>query len=240
MPAIFERKGPVVVFLASALSTMLELLIGFCTGFVLTIPPGPVAAFAIETTLHQGHRAGRGVALGVALVDTVFCLGVLFASSALVQWGIGVAEQHQTLSRILMTLIVLGILVVGMKQIIHPTSTVATSRVHLETHVPGSRPFLVGAATALSNGFNPTFLPSLTAIIASIHSMFPDATATGIQRAILAGGFGLGTYAWIHIITLVVRKHKEAMSPSMLKLIRRIGGVIFALFALWLLWKMYA
>ncbi|MFM8568801.1 MAG: LysE family translocator [Candidatus Kapaibacterium sp.] len=218
---------------------MLEFLVGFCTGFVLTIPPGPVAAFAIETSLHHGQRSGRGVAFGVALVDTVFCLGVLFASSALVQWGIGMAERNVMLSRILMTAVVLGILVVGIRQIVRPSTTVGSTRVHLESHVPGSRPFLVGAATALSNGFNPTFLSSLTAVIASIHTSFPVVTGSGVQRVLFAGGFGVGTYVWIHVITRVVLKHREAMSPAMLGLIRRIGGVIFTLFALFLLWKMY-
>jgi hypothetical protein len=57
---------------------------------------------------------------------------------------------------------------------------------------------------------------------------------------LFAGGFGAGTYLWLHAVTNVVRKHHGALSPTVMKLIRRIGGFIFALFALWILWKMSA
>lgn len=219
---------------------MLELFVGLCTGFVLTIPPGPVAAYALETTLHHGQRAGSRVALGVSAIDTMYCLGVLFASSALVQWAIGVADEHQTASMVVMTLIVIAVLIVGVHQMFRPSSTVAVSKVHLETHVPSTRPFLVGAATALSNGFNPTFLPSLTAVITSIHSALPSVTGTGTRRVLFAGGFGIGTYLWLYILTHLVGKHKAAMTPALLRAVRRTGGVIFVIFASWLLWKMYS
>jgi threonine/homoserine/homoserine lactone efflux protein len=217
-----------------------SVLIGLSCGFVLTIPPGPVASYTIETTLHSGYRSGRRVALGVAIVDTVFCLGVLFASSAIIHWGINWSEQHGQAALIMKYIIVGGILIAGILQMIRPSNVAAVSRVHLETHVPGSKPILVGAATALSNSFNPTFIPSLTAIITSVTAAIPGIAVSGADRLLFAGGFGAGTYLWLHTVTHVVRKHHGALSPAVMRLIRRVGGLIFVAFALWILWKMSA
>ncbi|MFN5866986.1 MAG: LysE family translocator [Candidatus Kapaibacterium sp.] len=222
------------------MNELFSLFIGGCCGFVLTIPPGPVASYTLETTLRVGYRAGRRVALGVAIVDTVFCLGVLFASSAIIQWGVDLAEQHSQVALVTKYTIVVGILAAGVFQMIRPSNVTTVSPVHLETHVSGSKPILVGAATALSNAFNPTFLPSLTAIITSISAAVPGIAVSGADRLLFAGGFGAGTYLWLHAVTNVVRKHHGALSPTLMKLIRRIGGFIFALFALWILWKMSA
>mgnify|MGYP006285811353 FL=1 len=216
---------------------MLSVIVGFCVGFVLTIPPGPVAAFTIESTVHHGKRAGRQVALGVAIVDTLFCLGVLFASSAFVQLGAEFASAHRSLFFILSLCVVVAILCAGLLQIFRSPSTTKSLVINVESHLRTNKPLFIGAATAVSNGINPTFIPSLMAIITSVHTQFPDISSSIVNRVVFAAGFGAGTFAWISIITAVAVRHHGLLSAETLRAIRRGGGVVFVVFGLWLLWK---
>ncbi len=216
---------------------MIALLVGLASGFVISMPPGPVAAFTIETTLSKGKRTGMSVGFGVAVVDMVFCLGILFASSAVLSNLFHLNAEYPTTSLVLKVAVIAAIIGYAFTQLQSKANETPTSRLHLEDRVQGSKPLIIGSATALSNAFNPTFLPSLTALLASISALVPQIQANMVDKWLFALGFGAGTYGWLHSIISMVHRHHALISTRTMVVIRRVGAVIFIVFALYLLWK---
>src|SRR5262245_34544984 len=60
------------------------LLVGLAVGFVLAIPPGPIAMACIHQGLAGQTRAGVALVLGASAMDSVYALLVALASSAFV------------------------------------------------------------------------------------------------------------------------------------------------------------
>ena len=61
------------------------LLVGLVVGFVLAVPPGPIAMACIHQGLAGQTRAGVALVLGASVMDSVYALLAAFASSALVE-----------------------------------------------------------------------------------------------------------------------------------------------------------
>ncbi len=219
---------------------MVALLVGLASGFVLSMPPGPVAAYTITTTLGKGKRTGMSIALGVAVVDTLFCIGILFASSAILQLLMSWSETFPTTAFVTKLAIIGGIIVYAVLQLRDKTTEAPHSRVHLEDRVQSSKPLIIGSATALSNAFNPTFLPALTAVLASVTTQLPQVHTNIVDKWLFALGFGVGTYGWLYGIISMVHRHHALVSPRTMVLIRRVGAVIFLVFAVYLLWKIFS
>ncbi len=214
---------------------MIALIAGLLSGFVISIPPGPVAAYAISVTLTKGLRTGLSIGIGVALVDTLFCLAILFASSAILASLGSFSSEYPTAALVGKCLVIGGILVFAILQIIRPAQEPHASRIHLEDRVQSSQPMIIGSATALSNAFNPTFLPSLTALLTSLTTQFvPQVHTSFADKWFFALGFGVGTYGWFYCIIRFVAKHHARISPTATLTIRRAGGVIFIVFAIYL------
>ena len=180
------------------------------------------------------------VGLGVAVIDTMFCLGILFASSAILGWLFQLSAEFPTAAMASKMLVILAILVYAISQLRSGSAELPHSRVHLEDKVQSSRPLIIGSATALSNAFNPTFLPSLTALLASISVQVPQVHANLLDKWLFALGFGAGTYGWLYVIISMVHRHHALVSPHTMLLIRRVGALIFIVFALYLSWKILA
>jgi arginine exporter protein ArgO len=66
------------------------LLVGLVVGFVLAIPPGPIAMACVQQGLAGQAREGLALVLGASAMDIVYALLAAFASSALVEalWGL--------------------------------------------------------------------------------------------------------------------------------------------------------
>src|SRR2546427_85667 len=62
------------------------LLAGLVVGFVLAIPPGPIAVACIRQALEGQERAAVQLAIGASAMDIVYALMAAFASSALFVW----------------------------------------------------------------------------------------------------------------------------------------------------------
>ena len=60
------------------------LLVGLVVGFVLAIPPGPIAIACLSQALAGQAREGLALALSASAIDIGYALLAAFASSALV------------------------------------------------------------------------------------------------------------------------------------------------------------
>lgn len=219
---------------------MISLLAGIIAGFVLAIPPGPVATYTIHTTLTNGKRSGLGIGIGVALVDMFFCLLVLFASTALFGQVESLVQEHPYISFATKLLIIGAIIIYSLIQLRSSSLPSSSPRIHLEEKVHSSKPIIIGSATALSNAFNPTFLPSLMATISTVTAQLPVSASPLLDKVLFIFGFGAGTYGWLHgLVTIVARHHAKISAPTML-LIRRISAIVLLVFGLYLAWKMFS
>jgi threonine/homoserine/homoserine lactone efflux protein len=65
------------------------LLVGLVAGFVMVMPPGPIAMACMRQALAGQAREGVALVLGVAAMDSGSALLAAFASSALFRalWG---------------------------------------------------------------------------------------------------------------------------------------------------------
>jgi LysE type translocator len=70
------------------------LLVGLVVGFVLAMPPGPLAIAILRQALAGQTRAGVAMALGAAAMDSVYALIAGWASSALVGSLQGTVRDH--------------------------------------------------------------------------------------------------------------------------------------------------
>src|SRR5436190_13893424 len=61
------------------------LLVGLVVGFVLVMPPGPIAMAGMRQALAGQTREGLALVLGAAVMDSGYALLAAFASSALVE-----------------------------------------------------------------------------------------------------------------------------------------------------------
>jgi threonine/homoserine/homoserine lactone efflux protein len=54
---------------------IVAIIVGFVTGWLLSMPIGPVNAAAISRTLKYSARYGIAVGIGAALMDMIYCGG---------------------------------------------------------------------------------------------------------------------------------------------------------------------
>jgi threonine/homoserine/homoserine lactone efflux protein len=64
---------------------IISIIVGFILGFILAIPPGPVAVTAMKLTLEKGAKHGKMVAFGTSIIDIFFALITVFATSFVVK-----------------------------------------------------------------------------------------------------------------------------------------------------------
>ena len=61
------------------------LLVGLVVGFVMVMPPGPIAMACMRQALAGHTKEGWALGLGAAVMDSGYALLAAFASSALVE-----------------------------------------------------------------------------------------------------------------------------------------------------------
>ena len=64
------------------LPMIISLLIGIAVGFVLAIPPGPVAVSVIRIALNNDKRGGILISIGASLMDMFYCLLAMLFTTA--------------------------------------------------------------------------------------------------------------------------------------------------------------
>jgi len=208
------------------------LLVGVVVGFVLAIPPGPIAMACINQGLAGQTREGVALALGASAMDMVYALLAAFASSALVGalWGLILSHTWVLLafqSGCIAVLVVMGL---------HYWRT--TSPVHAARAQPEWRgrshgetsPYLRGVLIALTNLASPTFLPSLIAAMSVLH-VRGWVAHTVSAHVMYALGFGGGGALWFVLLLRISTYLRTRVSSMFLQIMYRVAGGVFFLFA---------
>jgi len=139
------------------------LLVGLVVGFVLAMPPGPIAIACLRQALAGQAREGLALALSASAMDIGYALLAAFASSALVGALRGLVTDNAW-SLLAFQGGCIGVLVVlGLRYCRSTThGDAARARPEARSRPRGdASPYLSGVLIALTNLASPTFLPSL-------------------------------------------------------------------------------
>lgn len=216
---------------------ILALLVGFVTGWAMSMPIGPVNATAISKTLHNGFKYGMIVGLGAALMDFIYCAGA--------------AQIHQFLSQSplinlifqvagFVMLVWLGISLLRTKTQSDAAASTAEAehreevaehrieQMHLkESSLLGS--FMIGVVLYASNV---AAVPEW--IFISGFWRQSGALQDGLgYNLIFAVGAGLGTAGWFLLLVRYFTKRREGFKPKTIHLINRFSAYAMLVFGLY-------
>jgi threonine/homoserine/homoserine lactone efflux protein len=214
------------------------LLVGFVAGFVLAMPPGPIAVACLKQALAGQVRSALALALGAAAMDSLYALLAAGASSTLVV-SLGAMVTDHTWSLLafqvgcIVVLAVLGLHYV--RTAMYEDGAQARKEAQGEQAPPpgSSSPSLLGVLLALTNLASPTFLPALIVVMGVVHARGWVGHTVG-ENALYAVGFGAGAVLWFSLLLWVLTTLRTKISPQVVSLLSRVTGGVLLLFAVML------
>jgi len=186
------------------------LLVGFGLGFLVALQLGPMSLFLIRSTLRRGWAVGLAIGVGIALVDALYAVAGAAGAAPLLTIGplrvvLGLAGA--------VVLIALGARTLQsafrVRQGLEVASEVAGPR----------RAFLTALGGTASN---PSTIASWAAIFAAA-TVAGAADSTG-GAALLVGGVGIGSLAWVTALATVVAIARRAAGERALRAADAIAG----------------
>ncbi len=209
---------------------LIALLAGIIIGFILAIPPGPVAVTAMRMSLDKGIKHGILTALGTGFMDFVYCLIIIFATSAVLNLVNAFFDEHPLILLAFQLFVIAAIIIYGIvniklkNKIINEEKTRTKRKYGFISRLSHKGPFLLGIAVAMANIANPTFLPALAYVTVNIQKfVLPENTA--LNNFIFAISFGLGNFLWLYLISKVLLHYQEKMSTQTLARIHQFAGI---------------
>src|SRR5437868_362877 len=103
------------------------LVVGFAVGFVLAIPPGPIAVACIKQAIDGHRERGIKLALGASTMDIIYALVAAFASSALFAGLRGMITDHGWYLLAFQVVCIIVLVVIGVRYFKPTTKDVAES-----------------------------------------------------------------------------------------------------------------
>ena len=205
----------------AALIMDLELLVrGFVLGFTIAAAVGPISVLCIRRTLAEGRTVGLVSGLGVATADATYgaiaAFGLTAITDLLVEW-------RQPLA-IVGGLFLLWIAWTTFRSV--PGEAAMT--------VEGDRRGLPGAylSTLGLTLTNPMTILSFAALFVGLGVTAGDA----LGAAVLTGGVFLGSAAWWVVLTTVVGALRTRITPTWLRRVNIVSGLVIGAFALVAIW----
>jgi threonine/homoserine/homoserine lactone efflux protein len=208
------------------------LLVGLVVGFVMVMPPGPIAMACIRQALTGQSRAGLALVLGAAAMDSGYALLAAWASSALVGVLWGMLIRHPWTLLVLQGGCIMVLVVVGLhyyRSSMHEGA--ARARPEGRRRLPSDvSPSLSGVLLALTNLASPTFLPSMIFAMSLVHIRGWVGHAVG-DHVMYALGFGMGAALWYVLLLRTVLHLRAKFAPTVMPALGRVVGSLLLLCA---------
>jgi L-lysine exporter family protein LysE/ArgO len=216
---------------------ILALIVGFISGWLISMPIGPVNAAAITRTIKVGYRHGFLVGLGAAIMDIIYCGGATQINAFLLRSPI-INLCFQIAGFIL--LIFLGIKSFRAENKEHPfepTEKDTTAKMKAEArvskmHLKKASYFASFSLGVVLYASNVAGVPEWIFISAFWHNQgvpiveYSEATAFAL-------GAGIGTAGWFFTLTRFFSKRTQTLKPSTLHIINRFAGFAMLFFAVY-------
>ncbi|ROL60958.1 hypothetical protein D9V86_08255 [Bacteroidetes/Chlorobi group bacterium ChocPot_Mid] len=209
---------------------LIALLSGLIIGFILAIPPGPVAVTTIRLSLENGIKHSSRAALGVGLMDFLYCLAIIFATSAILTLINGFFDNYPLLFLLFQIAVIFALIIFGIISLKHKDRLIDPK---LKKNFGWSRyldklsqrgPFLLGVAVANANIANPSFMAALTYITLNVHKyILPENNA--FINITFAFFFGIGNFLWLYLISRVLIHYKHRLSTQAIARIHQFAGL---------------
>ena len=208
------------------------LLVGLVVGFVMVMPPGPIAMACMRQALAGQTKEGLALGLGAAVLDSGYALLAAFASSALVEalWDMMMHHAWALLAfqgGCIVVLVVVGLHYCRSSR--HGGAARARPEARGRLHGDVS-PALSGVLLALTNLANPLFLPSLIFVMSLLQVRGWVGHAVG-DHIMYALGFGGGAALWYVLLLRTVTHLRAQFSPTVLPMLARVAGGVLLLCA---------
>lgn len=214
------------------------ILLGIAGGFVLSIPPGPLAIAVTKQGIEGDFRSGLMLVIGAALMDIVYILVSTFASSAIVVALERLIKETQWFPVLFQIACIILLLFLGIRYFTPErcekatTESVKTERAQEERarKMGHATPFFIGLLIAITNLATPTFLPSMIAFVGFLHGsgwlhrgMVPS--------VVFSVAFGMGTLLWFFCVLRILIKFRKSISGNFVQNIYRFAGGTLITFA---------
>ncbi|HET6512149.1 MAG TPA: LysE family transporter [Candidatus Kapabacteria bacterium] len=216
------------------------LIIGFVTGWLISMPIGPVSASVISRTLRYGARNGLFVSIGAGVMDFIYCGGAAQIHEFL---------QASPLINLIFQITGLVVLVlVGIKTLTQrttPDEEVAESdresqreaekkvkRLHIK-QTGFFAPFVMGVILYASNV---AAVPEWIFISAlwRENGILEEGVLVNLFFAL---GAGLGTLGWGYFLVRFIERRRRGFKPAFLAKINLVAGGALLLFGLYFGYK---
>lgn len=208
---------------------ILSLLAGLIIGFVMAMPPGPVAVTAIKFGLEKGAKHGYQIGLGTGLIDFFYCIIAVFATSAFLAILGDFTDKYPLLTLFIQLSIVAGMMVYGYltlkskKNPLEDGAEIQTNKFKFFDRLAHRGTFFFGIAVALANIANPTFMPSLAYVSLNVQKLgLIELTTLGNLSYAL--GFGIGNFLWIYFLIRLLTHYRSKFSDKFIVMIKKFAG----------------
>jgi threonine/homoserine/homoserine lactone efflux protein len=201
------------------------LLVGLVVGFVMVMPPGPIAMACMRQALAGQTKEGLALVLGAAVMDSGYALLAAFASSALVEALWDMMMHHAWALLAFQGGCIVVLVVVGLHYCRSSRhGGAARARPEARGRLRGDvSPALSGVLLALTNLANPLFLPSLIFVMSLLQVRGWVGHAVG-DHIMYALGFGGGAALWYVLLLRTVTHLRAQFSPTVLPMLARVAG----------------
>jgi putative LysE/RhtB family amino acid efflux pump len=208
------------------------LLVGLVVGFVMVMPPGPIAMACMRQALAGQTKEGLALGLGAAVMDSGYALLAAFASSALVEALWDMMMHHAWALLAFQGGCIVVLVVVGLHYCRSSRhGGAARARPEARGRLRGDvSPALSGVLLALTNLANPLFLPSLIFVMSLLQVRGWVGHAVG-DHIMYALGFGGGAALWYVLLLRTVTHLRAQFSPTVLPMLARVAGGVLLLCA---------
>ena len=208
------------------------LLVGLVVGFVMVMPPGPIAMACMRQALAGQTREGLALVLGAAVMDSGYALLAAFASSALVGalWDM---MMHTRLGT------------AGLSGGVYRGAGGGGPALLPVQHARGRRPCPARGAgpparrrvpraergpPGPDEPGQPPFLPSLIFVMSLLQVRGWVGHAVG-DHVMYALGFGGGAALWYVLLLRTVTHLRAQFSPTVMPMLARVAGGVLLLCA---------
>ena len=206
------------------------LLAGFVSGFVVSVPIGPVNLTVINHALRKGFGNAFLIGAGAIVAETLYATLMLWGHASILD------EPRVVLGLRIVAVIVitaLGIRYLVFKPARLNASEVAAEIVEQRWHHP--RSFLLGFALTITNFMLVVLWATLVTLLFAHEWVLPVRQS----RLLCALGVLCGGLAWFFLLSFFVsRAHRRVKNQTLLVLVRGCGA-LFLGFAVLLAYRLF-
>lgn len=149
----------------------------------------------------------------------LYCLAAMFASAGVASL-LHVDASQSPAALVVGVIVALVIAAVGVYQFRNPVE-LSLGDDDRQDRSNGARPFMTGAAYALANLANPTFIPSLLLMTAYILGMGLVGSSLA-DRLLFSLGFGVGNFLWLVTLVSIILRYRARLPQNTFTLVQRL------------------